>query len=93
MMTWILQSHAFSVGEISEAENKLVRFTQSGSYQEQLSALKSNKDVKTSSSLAKLDLFLQDGIFRSEDVSTILPFLALSNTPSFFLTKLLSQIC
>ena len=53
-----------SVGEISEAENTLVRFTQSGSYQEELSALKSNKDVKTSSSLAKLDLFLQDGIIR-----------------------------
>ena len=59
-----LSLHNLSVSEISEAESWLVTSVQGESYKEELAALKANKPVKGSSSLAKLDPFLEDGVIR-----------------------------
>ena len=52
------------VCEISEAENLFVAFVQGKSYIEEVLALQSEKVVKTSSSLAQLDPFLEDNIIQ-----------------------------
>ena len=59
-----LSPHNLTVSEISEAASWLVTSAQGESYKEKLVALKANKPVKGSSSLAKLDPFLEDGVIR-----------------------------
>ena len=59
-----LSTQNLTVCEISEAESWLVTSEQDESNKEELTALKANKPVKGSSSLAKLDLFLKDGVIR-----------------------------
>ena len=60
----ILKGTCLSVKDIRRAETVIIQFSQSYTFREQLRALQKGEKIKRSSSIMKLDPFLQDGVLR-----------------------------